>query len=65
MWQNLKAAIVADPSICSELGLLRDLPKYNSQGEIVRTPPPVRLPLRSSEYGHSYGLRRMGRSVQR
>ena len=36
MWQGLSAAFAADPGLCAELGLLPDVPRYNSRGEEVR-----------------------------
>jgi hypothetical protein len=36
MWQGLKAAFAADPDLCTEFGLLKDIPRYNSKGEVAR-----------------------------
>jgi hypothetical protein len=36
MWQGLSAAFRADPGLCTQLGLLMDVPRYNSRGEVVR-----------------------------
>jgi hypothetical protein len=40
MWQRLKAAFGADPDLCTEFGLLKDVPRYNSRGEVVRQAAP-------------------------
>lgn len=36
MWGTLKAAFAADPELCTQFGLLNGVPRYDSQGHVVK-----------------------------
>jgi hypothetical protein len=36
MWGTLKAAFAADPELCTQFGLLNGVPRYDSQGRVVK-----------------------------
>jgi hypothetical protein len=40
MWAGLKAAFAEDPQLCTEFGLLPDVPRYNSKGRMLRPAAP-------------------------
>lgn len=36
MWQGLKSAFAADPDLCTQFGLLKNVPRYDRSGEVIR-----------------------------
>ncbi len=40
MWQGLKSAFIEDPDLCTEFGLLKDVPRYKANGEVLRAAAP-------------------------
>lgn len=40
MWKALKAEFAENPDLCAQFGLMKDIPRYNSKGEVVRPANP-------------------------